>query len=98
MIKYEKSNSNDDNLVTINNSSIEKISFYNISFEHTKNGSCSDDYFAFNFQKNIRVVEEQWALKPNETIPNKIMAEKKPMWSSTAFWYSAKATGAESMK
>lgn len=51
---------------------------------------------AFNFQYNIRVVEEQWALVPNETLPNQILATKKPMWSSTAFWYAEAAVGAES--
>jgi hypothetical protein len=51
---------------------------------------------AFNFQNNIQVVEEQWALVPGETFPNQIMATKSPMWSSTAFWYAETAVGAES--
>ncbi|MEN8201180.1 MAG: glycoside hydrolase family 172 protein [Bacteroidota bacterium] len=53
---------------------------------------------AFNFQENIAVVEEQWALVPNEIVPNQIIADLNPMWSSTAFWYSATPTGAESMQ
>ncbi len=40
---------------------------------------------AFNFQKNITVIEEQWGWKN--------MADLRPMWSSTAFWYSEVATG-----
>jgi len=53
---------------------------------------------AFNFQENIKVMEEQWILEPNETKPNQIVSKLNPMWSSTAFWYSAIPTGAESMK
>ncbi|MEN8230312.1 MAG: glycoside hydrolase family 172 protein [Bacteroidota bacterium] len=46
---------------------------------------------AFNFQKSIKVVEEQWKWGAD-------MSEVNPMWSSTAFWYSAVPTGAESMQ
>ena len=53
---------------------------------------------AFCFQKNILVVEEQWALKPNTVDLNRIMSDLNPMWSSTAFWYSATPTGAESQQ
>jgi len=44
----------------------------------------------FNFQENITVVEEQWGWEN--------LADLNPMWSSTAFWYSAFPTGAESMQ
>lgn len=53
---------------------------------------------AFNFQENITVFEEQWALEHGSISPNKIMATLNPIWSSTAFWYSAVPTGAESMQ
>ncbi|MEN8157157.1 MAG: glycoside hydrolase family 172 protein [Bacteroidota bacterium] len=44
---------------------------------------------AFNFQENIRVVEEQWVHWEGAAVKN-------PLWSSAAFWYAATATGAES--
>ncbi len=47
---------------------------------------------------DIKKMEEQWILEPNESEPNQIISELNPMWSSTAFWYSATATGAESMQ
>ncbi|MEN8157154.1 MAG: glycoside hydrolase family 172 protein [Bacteroidota bacterium] len=53
---------------------------------------------AFNFQESILVAEEQWCLEPGEITPNQIMYERAPMWSSTAFWYAATPTGAESMQ
>ncbi len=46
---------------------------------------------AFCFNENITVVQEQLALPYN-------MEDFKPMWSSTAYWYSAIPTGAESMQ
>lgn len=43
---------------------------------------------AFQFQKNIRVVEEQMG--------DKYIEEAHPLWTSTAYWYSLPAQAAES--
>ncbi len=49
---------------------------------------------AFQFQENIRVVEEQWGL--NEADP--IIRQQNPTWGSTAYWYALPARGAESQQ
>jgi len=43
---------------------------------------------AFQFQKNIRVVEEQMG--------SDLIAHRHPLWSSTAYWYALPAHPAES--
>jgi hypothetical protein len=43
---------------------------------------------AFQFQKNIRVVEEQ--------VESDLTARRHPLWSSTAFWYALPGHAAES--
>ncbi len=47
---------------------------------------------AFQFEKNIRVVEEQMGLGAGETI----IREQNPIWGSTAYWYALPASSAES--
>ena len=39
---------------------------------------------AFQFQRNIRVVEEQMGYGPGE----KVIRERHPLWTSTAYWYA----------
>ena len=41
---------------------------------------------AFQFQRNVRVVEEQMGYGPGE----KIIRERHPLWTSTAYWYAAR--------
>ncbi len=47
---------------------------------------------AFHFQRNIRVVEEQMGYGPGE----KVIRERHPLWTSTAYWYAEKARPAGS--
>jgi hypothetical protein len=47
---------------------------------------------AFQFQENIRVVEEQMGLGAGDTIIRK----QNPVWGSTAFWCALPARPAES--
>jgi len=48
---------------------------------------------AFQFQRNIRVVEEQMGLQNGEDL----IRRTNPLWSSTAFWYAlpAQASGSD---
>lgn len=47
---------------------------------------------AFQFQRNIRVAEEQMGYGPGE----KVIRERHPLWTSTAFWYAETARSAGS--
>jgi len=47
---------------------------------------------AFQFQRSIRVVEEQVGSGPGEDIIHK----RHPLWSTTAYWYALPAHPAES--
>ncbi len=47
---------------------------------------------AFQFQKNVRVVEEQVGLGEGEGI----IRQQNPTWGSTAYWYAMPALSAES--
>ena len=47
---------------------------------------------AFQFQRNVRVVEEQMGYGPGE----KVIRERHPLWTSTAFWYADAARSAGS--
>ena len=47
---------------------------------------------AFQFQRNVRVVEEQMGYGPGE----KVIRERHPLWTSTAYWYAAPAQSAGS--
>ena len=47
---------------------------------------------AFQFQRNVRVVEEQMGYGPGE----KVIRERHPLWTSTAYWYAAQAQSAGS--
>ncbi len=47
---------------------------------------------AFQFQRNIRVAEEQMGYGPGE----KVIRERHPLWTSTAFWYADAARSAGS--
>ncbi len=48
---------------------------------------------AFQFQRNVRVVEEQMGYGPGE----KVIRERHPLWTSTAFWYAGAAQPAGSI-
>lgn len=47
---------------------------------------------AFQFQRNVRVVEEQMGFGDSE----KVIHERHPLWTSTAFWYADSAQSAGS--
>ena len=47
---------------------------------------------AFQFQRNVRVVEEQMGYGPGE----KVIRERHPLWTGTAYWYAAQAQSAGS--
>ena len=47
---------------------------------------------AFQFQRNVRVAEEQMGYGPGE----KVIRERHPLWTSTAFWYAETARSAGS--
>jgi hypothetical protein len=47
---------------------------------------------AFQFQRNVRVAEEQMGYGPGE----KVIRERHPLWTSTAFWYASPAQPAGS--
>jgi hypothetical protein len=47
---------------------------------------------AFQFQRNVRVVEEQMGYGPGE----KVIRERHPLWASTAYWYADAARPASS--
>jgi hypothetical protein len=47
---------------------------------------------AFQFQRNVRVAEEQMGYGPGE----KVIRERHPLWTSTAFWYALPAQPAGS--
>jgi len=47
---------------------------------------------AFQFQRNVRVVEEQMGYGPGE----KVIRERHPLWTSTAYWYADTAQPAGS--
>jgi len=47
---------------------------------------------AFQFQENIRVVEEQMGLGEGDTM----IRNQNPIWGSTAYWYALPARPAES--
>lgn len=47
---------------------------------------------AFQFQRQIQVVEEQMGLGPGE----KVIRERHPLWTSTAYWYGDCAQSADS--
>jgi hypothetical protein len=47
---------------------------------------------AFQFQRNMRVVEEQMGGGPGE----KVIHERHPLWTSTAYWYANPAQPAGS--
>jgi hypothetical protein len=47
---------------------------------------------AFQFQRNIRVAEEQMGYGPGE----KVIRERHPLWGSTAYWYASPAQPAAS--
>ena len=49
---------------------------------------------AFQFQRNIRVVEEQMGLRDG----NAIIQKTHPRWGSTAYWYALPAQSAVPMK
>jgi hypothetical protein len=40
---------------------------------------------AFQFQRNVRVAEEQMGYGPGE----KVIRERHPLWTSTAYWYAS---------
>ncbi|MHB8863372.1 MAG: glycoside hydrolase family 172 protein [Pirellulaceae bacterium] len=46
----------------------------------------------FQFQQNVRVVEEQMGYGPGE----KVIRERHPLWTSTAYWYAAQTQSAGS--
>jgi hypothetical protein len=47
---------------------------------------------AFQFQRKVRVVEEQMGFGPGE----KVIQERHPLWTSTAYWYALPAQPAGS--
>lgn len=47
---------------------------------------------AFQFQRNVRVAEEQMGYGPGE----KVIRERHPFWTSTAYWYADTAQSAGS--
>lgn len=47
---------------------------------------------AFQFQRNVRVAEEQMGYGPGE----KVIRERHPLWTSTAYWYASPAQPAGS--
>jgi hypothetical protein len=47
---------------------------------------------AFQFQRNVRVAEEQMGYGPGE----KVIRERHPLWTSTAYWYAETAQAAGS--
>ena len=47
---------------------------------------------AFQFQRNIRVVEEQMGFGPGEMV----IRQRHPLWTSTAYWYALPAQPAGS--
>ena len=47
---------------------------------------------AFQFQRNVRVAEEQMGFGPGE----KVIHERHPLWTSTAYWYADRSQSAHS--